>query len=181
MSESFCLREVILTCYSAVISLLMLSFDPRNIRVSARRSYVSLIKVNYIQGQREGQEQRNAFLVLERHLQADASRCLHGRPWVPLEVTRCCLCSAERSRSRGCWVCPRAPFSARAGGAFPRQSITILVSALPRCLPPGTLCHPPSSDREPGPRLLAQCWLLGSGQPGPWWSGCCWQKGYRTG
>lgn len=113
-------------------------------------------------------------------MQADASRCLHGRPWVPLEVTRCCLCSAERSCSRGYWVCPRAPFSARVGGAFPRQSITILVSALPRCLPPGTLCHLPCSDREPGPRLLAQCWLLGSGQPGPWWSGCCWQKGYRA-
>lgn len=177
MSESFCLREVILTCYTAVISLLMLSFDPRNIRVSARRNYVSLIKVNYIQGQRERQEQRNAFLVLECHLQADASRCLHGRPWVPLEVTRCCLCSAERSRSRGCWVCPRAPFSAGIGGAFPRQSITILMSALPRCLPPGTLCHLPCSDCEPGPRLLAQRWL----QAGPWWSGCCWQKGYRTG
>lgn len=101
-------------------------------------------------------------------MQADASRCLHGRPWVPLEVTRCCLCSAERSRSRGCWVCLRAPFSDRAGGAFPRQSITILVSALPaachlaRC----ATCPAVTVNLGPGCSPSAGCWALGRLGPG---------------
>lgn len=58
--------------HTAVISLLMLSFDPKDIQIAACRSRMSLIKVNCTEAQKGGHERRNVSPLLELSAQLQA-------------------------------------------------------------------------------------------------------------
>lgn len=116
----------------------MLSFDPKDIQISARRSCMSLIKVNSIQGQKGGHERRNASPQSELCAQLTAlpSRAgfvlrSPGAAWVHLQS--CSVVSA----------------GGLPGTASPSQPLPV--------------CPEPTSLRGQQVLLGAACWVLVNG------------------